>query len=142
MNPRLLISLNHKITIQKYSGTITKQKILQLLSDQYKNIDYIETTKIISDFRETKVNFNEEDLYEITEFIKINSTNKNEIINVIITDDPMTTAYTMIFQDLMSDQKNFKCFVCSTIRRASEYLDLPEKIIDSLIESAFSKAVS
>ena len=142
MNSGFIISLEHKITIQKFSGTITKQKILQLLSDQYKSNDYIDTTKIISDFRETKVNFNEEDLLEITTFIKINSTNKNEILNVIITDDPMTTAYTMIFQDLMSDQNNYKCFVCSTIRKASEYLELPEKIIASLIEQAFSKAIS
>ena len=142
MHNSFIASLQHNTFVHKYSGNVTKQTIMDSLSEQFKNRDFNNIIKIISDFRQTKISFNEDDLNEITQFIKINSTNDNQIYNVIITDDPMITAYTIIFQDLMRDKKNYKCFVCSTTQKACEYLNLSEDSINLLVELIKSKTTS
>ena len=130
---KYFIDIRHSIVVQRFRGSISKEMLLSLLSKLYQDKAYLQTTKILTDFRHIKVSFHDEEVSEIAKFIQDNSKNDNRILNAIIADEPMVTAFSMIYQVLMFDMPNYQCSVFSTEEKAAEFLYLTHKDIENYL---------
>ncbi len=136
-------TINYKIIrernllIQRFSGEITKTDMANFFVGLYKDNEYLRVSFIFSDFSNAIVALSEEDMIEIAHFIRTHAPTVNYVINSILVSEPLVTAYSLLYHEVMKEMPQYTCCVFSTFLGASKYIGFAADELKVIIEKSY-----
>jgi hypothetical protein len=121
------------LLLQEYSGEIEKNDLAKYFTELYNNPDYLIVTTIFSDFSNAIVAFSDEEIVEIAYFILTYAPKVKQIKNAIFVNEPLVTAYSLLYKEIMKEMPLYTCRIFSTFREAAYFLNFEETELKNLI---------
>jgi hypothetical protein len=122
------------LVLQKFSREINRLLVVGMLQDLYAQQWHPLGRHIISDLRGVKAKVLSGDLEAIASYIRLYARYDKPIVNVILVDQPMETAYTMIYRNLTRDLDYYHCEICCTLESAALTLNLEVHWLEFLLD--------
>jgi hypothetical protein len=135
--------IKHKIIkergllVQQYSGKFSKNDLAIYFTGLYENPDYLHVSAIYSDFSHAKVSLSEDDLEEIAYFIITHAPKVRHVINAILVNEPLVTAYSFLYKEVMKQMPMYECHVFSTFKEAAKYIGYKPLELEDIIREAY-----
>lgn len=132
------ISKENGLLLQEYSGEIKKNDLSEYFTGLYNNPDYLNVSKIFSDFTKAIVSLSDEDIMDIASFILTQAPNVQYIKNAILVTEPLVTAYSIIYQEILKKMPLYKCEIFSTFDKAANYINYDANELKNIIKISFT----
>jgi hypothetical protein len=88
----------------------------------YINPDYLTVSTIFSDFTNAYVALSIEDISEIAFFILTHAPKVQHVNNAILVNEPLVTAYSILYEEIMKEMPQYKCKIFSTFDEATKFI--------------------
>ncbi len=123
------------LLIQQYSSEINKTDLATYFLSLYQNPDYLTVTSIFSDFSQAQIQFTEEDLTQIAQFILAYAPKVNYVSNAIFVSAPLVTAYSFLYSEIMQEMPQYECRVFSTTTEAACFIGYRYSFLKEIIDT-------
>jgi len=127
---QLLIVKEHKLVVQRATGIIGRDVFINMLTELYSMTDYLDTSLILTDLRESKAECTVDEVEEVTQFIIEHNHNTDGLRNAILTNEPSLTAVSILYQHYSTCLPNYSSGVFSELANALFYLQVPKYVVD------------
>jgi hypothetical protein len=127
------------LLLQEYSGELNKNDMIVYFTGLYNDLDYLSVSNIFSDFTNATVTLSVKDVSEIAEFILKHAQKVQHIDNAILVNEPLITAYSMIYEAIMKEMPLYECKIFSTFKEAANYISYDVKKLEKLIKTSLAK---
>jgi hypothetical protein len=128
---------NKGLLLQEYSGCITKLDMAAYFAGLYNNPEYLTVSTIFSDFTNACVALTVEDISEIAYFILTHAPKVQQVKNAILVSEPLVTAYSIIYEEIMKEMPLYKCNIFSTFVEAVNFINYDSDKLKMLIKRSF-----
>lgn len=125
------------LLLQEFSGNLTKTDMADYFSRLYSNPEYFNVSMIFSDFTKALVALSVEEISEIAFFILTNAPKVQHVNNAILVYEPLVTAYSFLYGEIMKEMPLYKCRIFSTYEEASKFINWDADQIKKLIKKSF-----
>jgi len=125
------------LLLQQYSGCITKSDMATYFDRLYNNPAYLTVSTIFSDFTNAHIALTVEDISEIAYFILTHAPKVQHVKNAILVSEPLVTAYSIIYEEIMKEMPLYKCNIFSTFNEAVNYVNYDIDKLKKLIKMSF-----
>jgi len=126
---------NRALLLQKFSGEIDKQELAGFFTELYSNTDYLDVSIIFSDFSNAAVALTLDDLEDVAHFIIATAPKVRHVKNAIIVQEPLITAYTHIYKEVMEAMPSYECEIFSTFSEGAKYIGYSLSDLKELINT-------
>jgi hypothetical protein len=123
------------LLFQEYSGELNKNDMAVYFSGLYETPDYLNISIIFSDFTNATVTFSAKDVNEIAEFILTHAPKVRHINNAILVNEPLITAYSMIYEAIMKEMTLYNCKIFSTLKEAANFIGYDVNKLEIIMKS-------
>ena len=127
------------LLLQQFTGNLTKQDLAEFFTELYNNPDYLLVSTIFSDFSKADVALTDEETEGVAKFIIAYAPKVRYVKNAIIVNEPLITAYILLYQEVMKAMPLYDCNVFSTFNEASKYIGYEVPALKKLISHSFSE---
>jgi hypothetical protein len=124
------------LLLQDYSGEIEKTDLAIYFTGLYQNPEYLIVSTIYSDFTNAIVALNEEDIVEIAYFILTHAPKVKQIKNAIVVAEPLVTAFSFLYEEIMKEMPLYTCKIFSTFREAAYFINYEENELRNIINKS------
>jgi hypothetical protein len=127
------------LMLQEYSGEIEKKDLAIYFTGLYQNPEYLVVSTIFSDFTNAVVALTEEEIIEIAYFILTHAPKVKQIKNAIVVNEPLVTAFSFLYAEIMKKMPLYTCKIFSTFREAAYFINYEESELRNLVNIAYDK---
>ena len=124
------------LLVQQFSGHLSKMDMAAYFTGLYKNPQYLKVSTIFSDFSKAMVALTEDEIIEVAYFIITHAPKVRHVVNSILVDAPLVTAYSLLYQEVMKEMPLYECRIFSTFEQASKYIEYDINELKDLIRQA------
>ena len=125
------------LLVQQYSGKLSKNDLAIYFTGLYENPDYLHVSAIYSDFNHAKVSLTEDEIEEVAYFIITHAPKVRHVINAILVNEPLVTAYSFLYKEVMAQMPMYDCHVFSTFNKAAKYIGYTSLELEEIIREAY-----
>jgi hypothetical protein len=125
------------LLLQEFSGSLTKTDLAIYFTRLYNNPEYLKVSTIFSDFTNALVALSVEDISEIAFFILKHAPKVQHVHNAILVDEPLITAYSIIYEEIMKEMALYKCKIFSTFDEATKFISWDADDLKKLMLKSF-----
>jgi hypothetical protein len=125
------------LLLQEYSGELTKNDLAIYFTGLYDDPEYLHVSVIFSDFTNAYVNLSYNDVEEVAQFILTHAPKVQQVNNAILVGEPLVTAYTMLYREIMKKMLLYECRIFSTFRFAADFINYDIIELEKLIKTSF-----
>jgi hypothetical protein len=111
------------LLLQEYWGEITKNDLLAYFTGLYNDREYLKVSIIFSDFTNAIVSLNDDDIIEVAYYILSHAPKVQLVMNAILVSEPLITAYSILYKNVMEKMPLYKCRIFSTFKEAAQFID-------------------
>lgn len=129
MNFKYYIDKEQRIVIRRYQGDITLVNLEKSLEIVWADPDYDSSYHGIADFRDSKLLFSRDKLYQIIKKVAKSSNSLRGKIAILVS-EPLSAAMAIIYGEEMKNMSDVEIF-CYTIE-ATQFLNVKENIFECL----------
>jgi hypothetical protein len=129
---------NKGLLLQEFSGNLTKTDLAVYFTGLYINPEYLIVSTIFSDFTNALVALSVEDISEIAFFILTHAPKVRHVNNAILVDEPLVTAYSMIYEEIMKEMPLYECKIFSTFDEAAKFISYDTDNLKKFMQISFS----
>jgi hypothetical protein len=122
------------LLLQEYSGELNKSDLAVYFIGLYNNPEYLKVSVIFSDFTKALVALSVEDIAEVAHFILANAPKVQHVNNAILVSEPLITAYSMLYEEIMKAMPLYECKIFSTFKEAANFIRYDVKKLEELIK--------
>ena len=131
-------TINEKgLLLQEYSGELNKNDLAAYFIELYSNPEYLNVSTIFSDFTNAQVALSEEDIADVAYFILTYAPKIQHVKNAILVIEPLVTAYSILYQEIMKEMPLYECQIFSTFKEAVNFIKFDENELKNLIKISF-----
>ncbi len=129
--------INEKgLLLQEYSGELTKNELTQYFTGLYDNPEYLDVSIIFSDFTNAIITFSVDDIVEVANFILTHAPKVHYVSNSILVCEPLVTAYSILYKEIMDKMSLYECKIFSTFEEASKFINYDISELKTLIKTS------
>jgi len=128
---------NKGLLLQEFSGSLTKTDMASYFSKLYTNPEYFNVSMIFSDFTKALVALSVEEISEIAFFILTNAPKVQHVNNAILVYEPLVTAYSFLYEEIMKDMPFYECKIFSTFEEATKFINWDADQMKKLLTKSF-----
>jgi hypothetical protein len=125
------------LLLQEYSGELTKNDLALYFVELYNNHEYLKVSNIFSDFTKALVSLSDDDIVEIAYFILTNAPKVRHINNAIFVSEPLVTAYSIRYMDVMEKMPLYDCNIFLTFDEAAKFIGYDVNELKGLVKTAY-----
>ena len=126
------------LLLQEYSGEINKNDMAVYFTELYNNPEYLNVSTIFSDFTNALIALTDEDIAEVAYFILSHAPKVQHVNNAILVTEPLITAYSVIYEEIMKEMPLYKCKIFSTFNDAANFISYDVNNLKKLTEISFT----
>jgi hypothetical protein len=126
------------LLLQEYSGEINKNDMAVYFTELYNNPEYLNVSTIFSDFTNALVALTDEDIAEVAYFILSHAPKVQHVNNAILVTEPLITAYSVLYEEIMKEMPLYKCKIFSTFNDAANFISYDVNNLKKLTEISFT----
>lgn len=124
------------LLVQRFSGHLSKMDMAAYFTALYNNPQYLKVSTIFSDFSKANVALTEDEIIEVAYFIIAHAPRVRYVVNSILVDAPLVTAYSMLYQEVMKEMPMYECSIFSTFEQAARYIQYDISELNKIIKKA------
>jgi len=132
------IIIDGRLLIQEYSGEINKNDMLVYFDGLYQNSEYLGVSAIFSDFTNANAVLTVGDIVEVAHFILEHAPKVQNISNAILVIEPLITAYSILYEEIMRKMPFYKCRIFSTFNEAANFINYDISDLKDLLRTSFA----
>jgi hypothetical protein len=125
------------LLVQNYAGELTREDMTDFFKKLYEDPDYPIVTEIFSDFTNALVALAVDDIIEVAYFIIEHAPRVKHIRNAILVNEPLVTAYSILYKEVMKEMPLYDCRIFSTFKESAKFIDYNVKEIKDIIKLSF-----
>jgi hypothetical protein len=130
------------LLLQEYSGEISKNDMALYFNGLYKNPEYLHVSTIFSDFTHAIVALSVDDISEVAYFILEYAPKVQNINNAILVSEPLVTAYSILYEEIMKKMPLYKCRIFSTFNEAANFISHDINNLKKLIKISYTNSTN
>ena len=128
------ILTNKNLLLQQFSGKTSKNDLAAFFTVLYDDPEYLKVSYIFSDFSNADIALTAQEMEEVALFIIEHAPKNSSVLNAIVVKEPLVTAYSLIYKEVMQAMPNYVCEVFSTYSSAARFLDLKKAELEQLVK--------
>jgi len=126
------------LLLQEYSGDLNMNDMATYFTGLYQNPEYLNVSLIFSDFTKAQVTLSIKDITNVANFILANAPKVQQVNNAILVSEPLVTAYSLLYEEIMKVMPLYECSIFSTFQMAAHFISYDVGQLRKLIKTSFA----